>query len=77
MVEKFGRLDYAVNNAGIGQPLGVTAKTTPEDFDKVVGVNMKGLWHCERFELEQMMKQTPLTPDPAVYVKLPLSGTRC
>lgn len=59
-VEKFGRLDYAVNNAGIGQPLNLTADTPLEDFDRILAVNVKGVWLCERLELAQMVGQSPL-----------------
>lgn len=56
-VSTFGRLDYAVNNAGIGQPLATTADTVLHDFDKVMAVNFKGVWLAEKFELQQMLKQ--------------------
>lgn len=60
VVEKLGRIDYAVNNAGIGQPDATTPDTTAEDFDRVLGVNLKGVWHCERLQLDQMVTQDPL-----------------
>jgi NAD(P)-dependent dehydrogenase (short-subunit alcohol dehydrogenase family) len=68
VVDRFGRLDYAVNNAGVGQVLLPTAETDPEEFDKVIGVNLKGVWHCERFELRQMATQDPLPSVSDVYV---------
>lgn len=63
VVKMFGRLDHAVNNAGIGQVLLPTAETSDSEFDKVMNVNLKGLWHCEKFELAQMEKQDPLPAD--------------
>ncbi|KAJ9132414.1 oxidoreductase [Pleurostoma richardsiae] len=74
-IEKFGRLDYAVNNAGIGQPLGLTADTSVEDFDKVLSVNLKGVWLCERLELQQMVLQTPLPSPSGVHGRVPSRGT--
>jgi NAD(P)-dependent dehydrogenase (short-subunit alcohol dehydrogenase family) len=59
-VKEFGRIDHAVNNAGIGQSLLPTAETSEDEFEKVINVNLKGVWHCEKFELEQMMKQDAL-----------------
>lgn len=50
-VSTFGRRDYAVNNAGFGQPLATTADTVLLDFDKVMAVNVKGVWLVEKFEL--------------------------
>ncbi|KAL1858200.1 hypothetical protein VTK73DRAFT_7911 [Phialemonium thermophilum] len=62
VVDQFGRVDYAVNNAGIGAPHALTADAADADFDRVLGVNVRGVWNCERLELEQMAKQTPLPP---------------
>lgn len=59
-VKEFGRIDHAVNNAGIGQKFGTTAETSGQEYEKVLSVNLKGVWHCERLELEQMIKQDPL-----------------
>lgn len=59
-VKEFGRLDHAVNNAGIGQALLPTAETSEQEFERVLNVNLKGVWYCEKFELEQMEKQDPL-----------------
>jgi len=57
VVEKWGRLDVAVNNAGISCGLAPVAETKEEDFDRVIAVNLKGVWLCMRSELQQMEKQ--------------------
>jgi NAD(P)-dependent dehydrogenase (short-subunit alcohol dehydrogenase family) len=56
-VSAFGRLDYAFNNAGIEGQLATTADCTEENFDRVLAVNLKGLWLCLRFEIQQMLRQ--------------------
>jgi len=56
-VEKFGQLDAAYNNAGIQNLLAETADSTREDYDRVMGVNLRGVWSCMKFELQQMRKQ--------------------
>lgn len=56
-VTAFGRLDLAFNNAGVQNVLAATAHTTPEDYDRVMGINLRGVWSCMKFELQQMSKQ--------------------
>lgn len=56
-VATFGRLDAAYNNAGIQNVLAETADATREDFDRVIAVNLRGVWSCMKFELQQMRKQ--------------------
>lgn len=56
-VTAFGRLDAAYNNAGIQNVLAETADATAEDYDRVMGVNLRGVWSCMKFELQQMRKQ--------------------
>ena len=56
-VATFGRLDAAYNNAGIQNVLADTADATREDFDRVIAVNLSGVWSCMKFELQQMRKQ--------------------
>src|SRR5207249_9884408 len=53
-VAKFGRLDAAYNNAGVQNELAETADQTRADFDRVVGINLRGVWSCMKFELQQM-----------------------
>ncbi|CAI4214398.1 unnamed protein product [Parascedosporium putredinis] len=53
-------LDHAVNNAGVGQTLKPTSELEFGEFDKVIGVNLKGVWVCEKLELAIMEKQEPL-----------------
>jgi NAD(P)-dependent dehydrogenase (short-subunit alcohol dehydrogenase family) len=73
----FGRIDYAVNNAAVPGPFRPTAQNTLADLDKVLAVNLKGLWLCERAEVRLMEKQDPL-PSQAkdfrfvAYLALPL-----
>ncbi|MBB4425077.1 NAD(P)-dependent dehydrogenase (short-subunit alcohol dehydrogenase family) [Bradyrhizobium sp. CIR48] len=56
-VETFGRLDAAYNNAGVQNVLAETADTTREDYERVMGINLQGVWSCMKFELQQMRKQ--------------------
>jgi NAD(P)-dependent dehydrogenase (short-subunit alcohol dehydrogenase family) len=56
-VKKFGRIDYAFNNAGIEGVQGNTAACTEENWDKVLAVNLKGVWLCMKYEIEEMLKQ--------------------
>src|SRR5882724_11159738 len=53
----FGRLDVAYNNAGVQNVLAETADTTREDYDRVMGINLRGVWCCMKFQLQHMQKQ--------------------
>jgi len=59
VVERFGRLDVAVNNAGIGI-LGADEEVPQEDWDKVIAVNLTGVFLCAQAEAQQMIRQTPV-----------------
>ncbi len=56
-VATFGRLDAAYNNAGVQNVLAETADSPREDYDRVMGINLRGVWSCMKFELQQMRKQ--------------------
>lgn len=56
-VATFGRLDAAFNNAGIQNVLAETADATVEDYDKVMSINLRGVWSCMKFELQHMRQQ--------------------
>ena len=56
-VSAFGRLDAAYNNAGIQNELAKAEDQTQDDFDRVTGVNYRGVWSCMKYELRQMNKQ--------------------
>jgi NAD(P)-dependent dehydrogenase (short-subunit alcohol dehydrogenase family) len=56
-VAAFGGLDAAYNNAGVQNVLAEIADTTREDYDRVMGINLRGEWSCMKFELQQMRKQ--------------------
>jgi NAD(P)-dependent dehydrogenase (short-subunit alcohol dehydrogenase family) len=56
-VTRFGRLDVAYNNAGVQNELAETADTTREDYDRVMGINLRGVWSSMKFELQQMRRQ--------------------
>jgi NAD(P)-dependent dehydrogenase (short-subunit alcohol dehydrogenase family) len=56
-VGRYGRLDFACNNAGISGPLRRVQDWNEEDFDTIVGVNLKGLWLCMKYEIQQMVRQ--------------------
>lgn len=55
-LEKFGRLDCAVNNAGISGPRATpTADVTEAQWDQVMGVNLKGVWLCMKYQIPAML----------------------
>ena len=56
-VAAFGRLDAAFNNAGIQSPIADTADASSEEFDRVSGINLRGVWNCMKYELRQMREQ--------------------
>lgn len=52
--DAFGRLDYLVNNAGIGGPMGRFDTPSPEDFDRMVSINLKPVWYAMQKALAPM-----------------------
>nr|WP_235217041.1 SDR family NAD(P)-dependent oxidoreductase [Archangium violaceum] len=56
-VEAFGRLDCAVNNAGIAGVMAPTADYPEELWDRIMATNLKGVWLCMKQEIQQMLKQ--------------------
>ncbi|MFC1992392.1 SDR family oxidoreductase [Chloroflexota bacterium] len=56
-VETYGRLDCAFNNAGVPPTRRPITETTEEDWDRIIGINLKGVWLCLKYEIQQMLKQ--------------------
>lgn len=56
-VAEFGRLDAAFNNAGVMARIAPTADSTREEWDRVIGINLRGVWSCMKYELRQMQHQ--------------------
>ncbi|HDY83948.1 MAG TPA: SDR family oxidoreductase [Halieaceae bacterium] len=57
-VDAYGRLDAAFNNAGVeGDMLATTITCTEENFDLNIAVNLKGVWWCTKYEIEQFLRQ--------------------
>ncbi len=56
-VAEFGRLDAAFNNAGVMAKLAPTAESTLEEWNRVININLRGVWACLKHEILQMQKQ--------------------
>ncbi|MDH3491506.1 MAG: SDR family oxidoreductase [Gammaproteobacteria bacterium] len=55
-VATYGRLDVAFNNAGIGGAAGPLADQTSDNFDAIMGINVKGVWMSMKYEIREMLK---------------------
>jgi NAD(P)-dependent dehydrogenase (short-subunit alcohol dehydrogenase family) len=56
-IDAFGRLDYAFNNAGIEIEKGRLSEGSEAEFDAIMGVNVKGVWLCMKYQLPLMLAQ--------------------
>jgi NAD(P)-dependent dehydrogenase (short-subunit alcohol dehydrogenase family) len=56
-VDRFGRIDAAFNNAGIELESKPTAECDEDTFDRIVDINLKGVWLCLKHEIAQMVRQ--------------------
>lgn len=57
VVTTFGRLDYAFNNAGVEGITAPVQECTEENWERTVGVNLKGVWLCMKYEIAHMLRQ--------------------
>lgn len=57
IVDRFGRIDIAINNAGIGGRGANVADYTFEDWHRVMDVNLNAVFYCMKYQLQQMVKQ--------------------
>ncbi|MBD1879711.1 SDR family oxidoreductase [Coleofasciculus sp. FACHB-T130] len=56
-IETFGRLDFAFNNAGVEQKIAATADLTEEEWNRIVNINLRGVFLCLKHEIPLMLKQ--------------------
>src|SRR5215208_4932375 len=56
-VERYGRLDCAVNNAAVTPDTHPIAELDEQEFDRVVAVDLKGVALCLKYEVAQLLKQ--------------------
>ncbi|HXG21329.1 MAG TPA: SDR family oxidoreductase [Methylomirabilota bacterium] len=56
-VAAYGRLDCALNNAGVEGIFVSTVEYTEADWDRVLAINLKGVWLCMKYEIAQMLQQ--------------------
>ena len=56
-VATYGRIDCAFNNAGIAGPAAKTADHKKSQWDRVLAINLTGVWLCMKYEIEQMLNQ--------------------
>jgi NAD(P)-dependent dehydrogenase (short-subunit alcohol dehydrogenase family) len=56
VVNDFGRLDFACNSAGVGKIAPFTS-INENDFDSTIEINLKGVWLCMKYQIQQMLTQ--------------------
>ena len=57
VVDTFGRLDCAFNNAGIEGEQRKTADCSIDNWNRVIGINLTGVWLCMKYEIPEMLKR--------------------
>jgi NAD(P)-dependent dehydrogenase (short-subunit alcohol dehydrogenase family) len=57
IVDTYGRLDCAHNNAGIEGAVTTTAEYPADMWQRVIDINLKGVWLCMKYQIPQMLKQ--------------------
>ncbi|CAM3417025.1 SDR family NAD(P)-dependent oxidoreductase [Aequorivita lipolytica] len=55
-IDKFGKLHYAVNNAGIGGEMAKTGDYPLDSWEKVIGINLSGVFYGTRYQIPEMIK---------------------
>ena len=56
-VDAFGRLDVAFNNAGVENEVKEAADVTEEEWDRIIAVNLRGVFLCMKYEIPLMLRQ--------------------
>ena len=56
-VQQYGRLDCALNNAGVSGGQRLIHEYSEDDWDRVIDINLKGVWLCLKYEIIQMLEQ--------------------
>jgi NAD(P)-dependent dehydrogenase (short-subunit alcohol dehydrogenase family) len=59
-VERYGRIDAALNNAGISHPSRPFVELPAEDWEQMIAVNLTGVFFCMKHELLAMLEQDPV-----------------
>jgi NAD(P)-dependent dehydrogenase (short-subunit alcohol dehydrogenase family) len=55
-VEKFGRLDFACNNAGVGGAQNPTAEYDLDEWQRVIAINLSGVFYCMKYQIPRMLE---------------------
>ncbi len=58
-VAAWGRIDCAFNNAGVLGPMGELHELPIAELDRILDVNVRGVWHCLQAQITQMLTQEP------------------
>jgi NAD(P)-dependent dehydrogenase (short-subunit alcohol dehydrogenase family) len=56
-INTFGKIDFAINNAGVEGETSSTHECTEENWDRTIDINLKGVWLCMKHEIPHMLKQ--------------------
>lgn len=56
-ISKFGKVDYAFNNAGTEGEQGTTSECSEDNWNRVIDINLKGVWLGMKYQIPQMLKQ--------------------
>jgi NAD(P)-dependent dehydrogenase (short-subunit alcohol dehydrogenase family) len=55
-VERFGRLDFACNNAGVGGAQNATADYDLDEWQRVIAINLSGVFYCMKYQIPRMLE---------------------